>query len=116
MKELNEESLNLETIEKMVDEKRDYVDVHMHIFFFLMKFYHDSLPKKEATAFLKKMVAFSNEKNHSFKDHMVIFTELLTFYKENAEYSDFVKIQTISISFMDYVRKEIEAEKATVKQ
>jgi len=110
------EKLNLESIEKMVDLRMHYFDVHMHIFFFLCKFYCENVTKEEATAFQKKMIAFSKQKNHSFMDHMKIFAELLTFYKENAEYSDFIKIQIISLSFMEYVRKEIEEKEATVKQ
>ena len=110
------EKLNLESIEKMIDNEENYIDVHMHIFFYLCKFYCENVPKKESDAFIKKMLVFSKDTKHSFLDHMRIFGELLSFYKQKSEYSDFAKLQTISLSFLDSVRDEITLEKKAVKQ
>jgi len=106
---IKQENLNLESIERLIDDSADYFDVHMHTFFYLMKFYYDNLPEEAQEDFLEEMNKLANQtKVHSFFDHMKLYADLLDFYKTNAEYTDFIKLQTMTLSFLQSMREELE--------
>ena len=73
------------------------------MFFQLCKFYCENANQRDAFDFINKMNKISQDdalgiKQHSVKEHLEIYHDLIQFYKENADPVDVQKLQCLALS------------------
>lgn len=107
--------MNNKKLKKMIKKKLPWEVVHKEVFMQLCAFYCENAPAQDVFSFVNKMNKITQEeilgiKVHSTEEHMKIYSDLLQFYEENADPSNYAQSRKIMLQFIDGLDAQVSEE------